>query len=264
MKKINFVSFIIYGLFICWACSGSESTSPKTSKPKAPVLIHHLGDAGDDSLTTFYSQRTQIKDSNNGIDAFPDSDAMQLRWMPIVDSNIDYIEIYRYNLIGSEGEESEHKLITTITYDNPVEEYLDDFSDLVGLSSVGINWFYYLKIFNIDGLSNKSNVVSYELMQKPLPLFPQNNQIVANDEELTFSWANVGQNHCRVLLFDKDYKLIWSYDWFLTETAEPVVKYSDFGGPAIWDDEFYWRVDAMSSSQQSGSESVNVRFYLGQ
>ena len=86
---------------VVFSCTGEESLGVDSTPPEPPELIPHLGDTGDiilgDTLNYYDTNDNELE--NNGIDAVSGGDWMQIQWHHLVDSDIDYLEIYRFSAL---------------------------------------------------------------------------------------------------------------------------------------------------------------------
>jgi hypothetical protein len=237
------------------SCSGKEIIKVDKIPPGQVALIPHLGDTGD----SVNGQR-RLNDSNNGIDAVPDSDWLRIEWQPILDPDVNHIKIFRY------GDYSPVTEIDQLSRNQWIKnEYID--KSLSAESPVGQEWFYYVESWDLAGNFAVSDTVSYKLTEKPELVSPANNAVMSHNETITFAWRETQDAlHYRVLVFDSDNKYIWHGDYFDVEESDYTLKYR---GPdlSIYD-AIIWRVDAFGDlvNEQgvsiSGSESLERVLFL--
>ncbi len=274
---MKYLGLVVMACLLFLGVTACDETPTDTDKiaPYPAKLLPHLGDAGGDSLsTTHYAEDTYLSDDNNGIDAVTDGDNIRIMWGQLRNTDIDYIEVYRYQEIDSHGNIDE-VMVESISYDvsSPISAYKDTQLG-IHTNPIGIKWYYYLKVYDTSENFSISDTVSYELMNKPQPLFPGNGYVHTAYNPLTFRWQQGGnETHCRVLLFDvsnDQHKLVWpnaehestfeDKDWYFLEQSEPQLEFTE-AHIMSYGQEFVWRVDSFGANpQEKGAESVEIYF----
>ncbi len=249
MKKI--VVLAILSAFILFACAGKDVLDNDKTPPEKPHLIPHLGDTG---IT--YNQ-TPVQYDNfynsegfeeNGIDAVDIQDyAIQIMWDVLTDTDIDYLEIWRFNLI-------EQDTLTIATLHNYNKNYyIDNFEDYE-VTPIDEDWFYFMKVFDTSGNFSVSDTVCYHLMSKATINGPHDNTTVSDFNDITFSWYIYQGAVFNLLIFDQNYNLLKSYSALDQPTDMYEVNFSDLGiDPNILQNthKLYWEV------VMSGGATIN-------
>ena len=241
MKKILFLQIIV---ILLMNCTGEESLGVDSTPPEPPELIPHLGDTGDggDELIfgANYYNTSDPELENNGIDAVPGGNQMQIQWHNITDSDIDYLEIYRFSLqdyIFAIDTLNFATMIDSVDYDNQ-SIYRDVNAD------VDYNLFYFIKAIDEAGNSTPSDTVCYKLIDKPSLIQPSYGESFPNAYNVTFKWFGDTALLYRLLVFDIDRNPLWQWTPLDFDSLE-----TQYLGPAIIPpDTLIWRVDVFGQS----------------
>jgi len=261
---------LLMALAVCLAllgCTGDEPVETDKTAPYKPDLLHHLGDTGDGTVTytTHYPEgwvtNTIVpNDDNNGIDAVEDANWIRLQWAPLIDTDIAFLRVYRYRETSNGIADS--TLVDSVRYSKQVS-YIDK---TIGQSGVGIEWFYYIDVFDNAGNHTVSDTVSYKLLEKPMLTSPSNGTMLTSSNELSFVWETDPMGiatRFRLLLFvdsgNDSRELVFTHDISDTNPSNEyiTVPYSDISTSELLPGTYYWRVDALGNETtvDSGSES---------
>ena len=241
MKKILLLPII---MILLMNCTGKESLGVDSTPPEPPELIPHLGDTGDDGdqyvFGKNYYNTNDPELENNGIDAVPGGNQMQIQWYNITDSDIDYLEIFRFSAEAYYGDSLDFvEKIDSIDYNNQ-----SIYRDVNADSYVDKELFYFIKAVDEAGNSTPSDTVGYKLIHKPSLIQPSYGESFSNANNITFEWAGDTGLLYRLLVFDIDRNPLWQWtplDWDPLETQ--------YQGPAIIPpDTLIWRVDVFGQS----------------
>ena len=254
MYKVIFIILVM----VMVGCSGKDIQDVDTIPPLKPHLIPHQGDTGD-VIETFpghadtinYYNNSDVE--NNGIDADPGGDYINVQWEHILDSDIDFLEIYRFNLLDYQNEIPATK-IDSISSPNK-DEYLDEFSDVD--TPISVNWFYYVRAVDTSGNSTISDTTCYRIVNKAYLVSPPNFANFDDIHDITFQWNEdiSGEvSSYRLILLDEDYNLIWSYEPASNEELE--IPYT---GPSINNQSIRWRVDFIGHTLED--QNINGKLY---
>ena len=241
MKKILLLPIIV---ILLMNCTGKENLGVDSTPPESPELIPHLGDTGDDgSQSVFganYYNTNDPKLENNGIDAVPGGNQMQIQWLNITDSDIDYLEIYRFSMqdyIFAIDTLNFAIKIDSVDYDNQ-----SIYQDVT--APVDYNLFYFIKAVDEAGNSTPSDTVGYKLMHKPSLIQPSYGESFPNVYNITFKWFGDTGLLYRLLVFDVDRNPLWQWTPLDFDSLE-----TQYLGPAIIPpDTLIWRVDVFGQS----------------
>jgi len=276
--------FLSLAVLLFAGCSGDSPSEADTTPPSQPHMIHHLGDTGDmvnmgtfiDTINYYNTNDPDLE--NNGIDALSDNNWIQLQWSVILDDDVDYLEIFRFNLSDYQAYEQylqangeEYDFATKIdSIASPTQtRYVDHFSSLSG-TSLATTWFYYIKAVDVAGNWAKSDTVGYKLTEKLVTLEPDPYDIFNSLDNVTFQWNLDGSGSvaaCRLLLFDQYHHLLWCYTPL--DLEYPIKEYD---GPSYTEETYFWRIDAFGTGPEiitlfnktyqvySGSESHETEF----
>jgi hypothetical protein len=255
--------FFLILMIILTACSGKDKITVDNIPPIPPILIPHLGDLGDPPPYPVYNGQTIIPDDeNNGIDAVPDGDWIKVSWEHFLDTDLDYVKIYRFD-DNPNDIVHEVTLVDSIGSDN--EYYIDSRSDL----STNVRYSYYIEVLDNSGNSAFSDTVSYALISKQLLISPSNGAY-QTPNNITFEWQRSGDlSIIRVLVFGEDHEYLWSSDIDVSFEDDVMT----LNMPTNWQqslgytgDYIYWRVDAFEWDNELqiyvGSESNERILYL--
>jgi len=259
LKNITLLMLIC--LICLIACSGKDKITNDNNPPIPPILIPHLGDLGDAAVTynglTFFPN-----DDNNGIDAFPDGDWIRVSWEHFLDSDLDYVKIYRFD--DSPGDPVHLvSLVDSVRYDPTQDYYMDSKTPL----QTNIRYSYYIEVVDKSGNTALSDTVSYGLLSKQVLTNPGNNDIVS-PSNVTFSWQKSGSvSKFRLLVFDENHSYLWQKDVQVTNEGDFFEAVWPNNPPQQYTGQFiYWRVDALEWDSELntfiGSESNERVLYL--
>ena len=243
-----------------------------STPPEPPELIPHLGDTGDITLgdTLNYYNTNDNELENNGIDAVSEGNWMQIQWHHLVDSDIDYLEIYRFSAQEYYIDTLDFsRLIDVVDY-NDQSKYIDKSASAV---IVERNLFYFINAVDEAGNSTFSDTVAYKIIDKPTLIEPANFYATPNEYSITFKWTSATNAiQYRLLVFDEDRNLLWQYSPLDSLGAVYSIDYG--GNPVGSQTNLIWRVDAFGQSMQginiegkdytveSGSESEERYIYI--
>lgn len=232
-------------------CSGKETLSVDTTPPDPVLLIPHLGDTGD----SIFVAGIKVNDNNNGIDTVPDNDWLRIQWRTVLDSDLDYIKIYRY------GDYSPVTFIDSLSRNQvTLNQYLDN--GLHHINPVGQSWYYYVRGYDLAGNYSVSDTVSYTLLEKPSLLSPADYEEVSLSQPITFQWWKPNDSlQFRLLIFDSDNNYLWHRDLYVDADIPDDIISLNYSGPnlSIYD-RIIWRVDSfddynVEGISMSGAES---------
>lgn len=221
------------------ACSSEKD--PIIDYPDAVTMVARTAD------TSFFE---------NGIDAVPETDAIQIVWHKLDDFNVRYYTVYR----RSETENTFEKIRTvdlnavTIPFDST---YIDNDS-----LQLEIYYHYFVRAVSKNGDAGPpSDTVSYKLLAKPLTERPNSEQVTGAP---VFTWTfnsisgipdqfilRIEEEFTQQTVYVKQMSVIL-YDWRQTLDTSGL---SDF--PVLQSNVSYrWRIDVIGPDQNSsGSES---------
>lgn len=265
MKYILLLNIVLVVL----SCTGEESLGVDSTPPEPPELIPHLGDTGDiilgDTLNYYDTNDNELE--NNGIDAVSEGDWIQIQWHHLVDSDIDYLEIYRFSAQEYYNDTLDFvELIEVVDYDDQ-SKYVDKSASA---NIVDMYLFYLINAVDEAGNSTLSDTVAYKLIYQPVLSQPVNHAQL-DENEITFEWyPETNAIQYRLLVFDLERNLIWQY------TPYDLMELSvDYDGPDIEPGTtIIWRVDAFGQPGMvftiegndyvvdSGSESEERYIYI--
>ena len=247
MKNIIFI-LIITTAFL--GCVGKESLGIDKLPPKKPNMIQHLGDSGDTinevTNVNFYNN-TEFEE--NGIDAVPDGNKIKIEWEHLLDTDLDYLKVYRFSEADYLADNLEFaSIIDTVDYTGQ-DYYRDDF---LGVNSITHkNWFYFIEIFDKSGNSTLSDTVCYRLLEKPLIISPAEISEVNSLNDIFFEWTDSDAQQYRILLFNSNREILWQYELLAHEETQIAYSGSDWGSG-----DYIFRIDAfghlISSSPING------------
>lgn len=252
------MKFYIFGgilALVLLACAGEETLGSDNTPPEEPVMVEHLGDSGDLHGEDIINYCNNVGYENNGIDAVPEDDWIKIQWQTLLDNDIDYLQIYRFNL-----QENQTEKIDSVTYSTQ-NYYIDQFLNYD--PSTNKNWFYYLKVYDTSGNFSISDTTCYRLLQKPELLSPFDGSIYTPGEELFFEWNEDAEAiEYRLLVFNENYELLWTYE----PTDHPGGSFYEveYTGPDLSNyNTIYWRVDAFGNSLTESIQGTNYTIYSG-
>lgn len=253
MKKIFWLITICS--IVLFACSGKDNLTIDKIPPIRPILIPHLGDWGDEPVE-YNEQTVYLTDENNGIDALPDGNWIRVSWEHFLDTDLDYVKIFRYDEFNPTP-----VLIDSISSNN--EYYPDSRSQL----STHTRFSYFIEIVDNSGNSAISDTVSYSLLSKQIPIAPLN-EAYADPDSIKFEWQKSGEiDKFRILVLDENRFYMWHRDIPVAtegdffDTLLPANLLVNYTGDFI-----YWRIDAFRWDSELefyiGSESYEQTLYL--
>jgi hypothetical protein len=237
------------------ACSGKDRITVDTIPPTTPIMIPHIGDLGDNAVL-YNDQYVIPNEDNNGIDAVPDGDWFRISWEHLLDTDLDYIKIFRFDEFNPVP-----VVIDSISYNN--DFYLDSSPSL----STNRRYSYFIEVVDDSGNSAVSDTVAYKLLSKQQLSYPSNGAY--NDSlNLSLCWQKSGfVSKFRVLVFDSDHEYMWHRDidvafegdFFKVSLPNNLLSGYD-------SDQIYWRVDAFDwdfeLGAMAGSESLERVIYV--
>lgn len=253
MRKLLLLTVVI--ITVLFACSGKDNLTVDKIPPIRPILIPHLGDWGDGPVE-YNGQIIYLTDENNGIDALPDGNWIRVSWEHFLDTDLDYVRIFRFNEFNLTP-----VLIDSISSNN--EFYSDSRASL----DTHTRYSYFIEIIDNSGNSAISDTVSYALLSKQIPIAPINGS-EANPSNITFEWQKSGEiDKFRILVLDENRFYMWHRDIPVAtegdffDTALPNNLLHNYTGNFI-----YWRIDAFRWDHDLdffiGSESYEQTLYL--
>lgn len=253
MYKIFILVFV--SLLVLLSCSGKDKITIDNTPPTKPILIPHLGDFGD-GFVEYNNQTIFLNDDNNGIDADPDGDWIRVSWEHFLDTDLDYVRIFRFDEFNNTP-----TLIDSIRSDN--EYYLDSSSSI----STYVRYSYFIEVVDNNGNTAISDTVSYMLISKQTLISPDNESFAYADS-IKFEWLRSGfVSKFRVMVFDNNHYYKWHSDIdvafeeysFTVDLPEDVLQ-------GYTGDYIFWRVDAFDWDFELnmfvGSESNESTLYL--
>jgi hypothetical protein len=240
-------------VIILFGCSGEDVVNVDSNPPAKPDLIHHLGDTGDGGTSeypgaNYYNLSSYPELENNGIDADDEGDFVQLKWWNLPDTDIDYLEIFRFTL--------EDFLIDSLDFVAKIDsiDYSNQTSYLDMDAPIFKNLFYFISVVDEAGNYTFSDTVCYKLLNKPSISGPSSGIEVLSQamNQIEFSWdIDYSVIKYRLLLFDENRTIIWQYEPL--DLEDPSVIYN---GPDIDSDTtVIWRLDAF------GHDLINVEIF---
>jgi len=253
-------ALIIIGLVVLLhlsSCSGDDPLDTDTIAPTSPDLISHLGDVGDPPMI-IDGQPVEITDDNNGIDADPVGDWIDITWEPFIDTDLSHVNIFRFS-------ETDPLPVVLDSIPASSDRYQDQDPNLVERE-----WYsYYMELYDSSGNYSVSDTVSYGLMAKSNLYTPEDGAYVS-PVGLKLKW-NRGDSYAtrfRILVWIEDtHQLKWSTDYYLATEDDPLeVPFPNLTPPIPSGTVLRWRVDAFDDSSihssSMGSESHERLFTL--
>lgn len=260
--------FLLLGLLLALAismlgCSGDDEVEKDTIAPTKPILVPHLGDTGDGTIS-YNNDEIFLDDDNNGIDADSGNRGFRLMWEPLIyDNDLEKIIIHRY----MNNDIDNIVLVDSITAEN--NTYIDN---SISADYLHENKFsFFIDVFDRAGNSTRSDTVHYRLAEKVYPISPFNGQSLTSSSNLVFDW-NDSNNYdfYRVLLYSNESGLIWFKDILIDAPDENLQDDSsaNYNGGQLADGEYYWRVDVFKYDYELddfyyGDSDENRSFYYG-
>ena len=244
------------------SCAGKDTTDVDTTPPEKPHMIKHLGDTGITHSGQNYGLDNFFDEDgfeNNGIDAFNGGlNSIQISWDVLTDTDIDYVEIWRFNLY----EEDDTLKIHTLS-ENSQNYYIDSFDDYES-TPIDKNWFYFIKVFDTSANFSVSDTVCYHLIDKPVIYSPLGNTQTDNFENITFSWNEASSTVFHLLVFDEDYNLLKSFSSLDSPENVYEVNFADLDiPPSSLTNTLIWQIVGDKGSQIREVNGVSYQVYLG-
>jgi hypothetical protein len=246
------VIWIFAILLILIGCAGKEVNKIDTTPPLKPVLFSHRGDTGEiisgDTLNYYKKEFgvygwDDLQFENNGIDAVAvTGNHIQIQWRPLADTDLSHVNIYRFNAIDNDT----LKIGQTLPGNNRFE---DMFTNFVG-STVGIEWFYYIDVFDEAGNHTVSDTVCYQLLDKPQLTGPDDEASVSSAQDIIFRWIKSELTdilYYRLLVFDEDRNILWVH--IPTDNVVGNEFEIAYNGLNITGSKIIWRVDAFGDAK---------------
>ncbi|MCF7858272.1 MAG: hypothetical protein K9N07_02955 [Candidatus Cloacimonetes bacterium] len=267
---MRYLLILSIGLLL-FGCTGEESLGVDTQNPRKPDLIPHLGDTGDYSPgtndTLNYYNTIDLDFENNGMDAVMEGDWLKIQWHRLEDSDIDYLQVYRFSAQDYYLDSLNFvQIIDTVDYNDQIS-YIDQ------AAFIDKNYFYFIKVFDFAGNSTVSDTTSYKLIDKPYLIAPSDNYSSVNVNSLVFEWQQSGSDAIqhRLLVFNENRELIWQNTPL--DLEDFIVPYN--GPPVEPGTVLIWRVDSFGISFttplpiegnyytiKSGAESVERYIFI--
>jgi len=209
------------------SCAGKDITDNDTTPPKKPHMIEHLGDTGVTHSGSGYSTDNffdQSGSEENGTDAYNNGlNSIYISWDILTDTDIDYVEIYRFNLY----EQDDTLKIKTMSENNQ-NYYIDNF-DNYETTPIDKNWFYFIKVFDTSENFSVSDTVCYHLIDKPAINYPIGDTQTNDFDNVTFSWNPSSFTLFYLLIFDSNYNLLKSFRAIDSPDHPYEVNFADLG-----------------------------------
>lgn len=262
-REILLFGLILVLGFVMFGCTGDEEIDKDTIPPTKPVLVPHLGDTGDGTIS-YNNDDIFLDDTNNGIDADSGNPGFKLLWEPLIfDNDLEKIIIHRYmnddidNIVR----------VDSITAEN--NTYIDN---SISADFLHENKFsFFIDVYDRAGNSTRSDTVHYRLSEKVYPTSPFNGQVLASSSNLVFDWNDsVNYDFYRILLFSNQDGLIWFKDILIDAPDENLQDDSsaNYTGGNLSEGDYYWRVDVFKFDYELddyyyGDIDDNRTFYYG-
>ncbi len=247
----NILITIILSILL-FACVGKESLGVDKIPPEKPTMIQHLGDSGDTyngiSNYSFY-QDTEIEE--NGIDAVSDGDKIKIAWEHLLDNDIDYLRIHRFS---EQAYLADSLYFTSIVDSFPytgTDYYKDDFGGEYYVTNK--NWFYFIEAFDTSGNSTLSDTVCYRLLEKPRIQAPLDLAEYESIHDVHFIWEESDARYYRILLFNEEREILWSYQPLDLEDTN-----IQYNGGDIPSGDYIFRIDAFGYPTTSTPINGNI------
>lgn len=256
MKKYLIIISLVILLHLA-ACSGDDPLDTDTVPPTSPDLIAHLGDTGDAPMI-IAGEPVEITDDNNGIDADPVGDWINITWEPFIDNDLSHAKILRFS-------ETDPVPVVLDSIPASSDRYQDQDPDLVERE-----WYsYYMELYDSSGNYSVSDTVSYGLLAKCNLYTPEDGASVSRSG-LKLKWyrGDSFATRFRVLVWIEDtHQLRCSFNYSLATEDDPLeVVFPNLTPPIPAGTVLRWRVDAFDDSSihssSMGSESHERLFTL--
>jgi hypothetical protein len=259
LRKVLILGLIAFLL----SCAATDPRETDTTPPLKPIMIQHLGTAGDFCFIT----EKELTDDNNGIDAVSEGNWIRIQWERLLDIDISKIEVYRFTY-----ETYQLPTLVETIRDWRTTEFVDPLlpSSIGNLSAIETDWHYFIRAIDHAGNYTDSDSVNFRLIEKPGLQHPPANAVLTNAQlraDNAFIWRKMGRStRLRLLIFDEAGNLVWKHDE-LHATEEIVFNASFRGVEDLPPGEYHWRVDSRGDMDynwvfSSGSKSEMRRFYV--
>lgn len=218
---IRWELLLLIALTIC----GCEADDPEADIPEIPLI---------NPLAT----------------AIPEQYAICIKWEANSEENLAGYRIYRSTIPDSK----DLQLISEVSEEENSYEDTD--------VTIGIKYYYRISAINYGGNeSDKSDVVSYTLLEKPILNKPEN-QVIIETIEPTFTWFGVsGASSYTIYVSshaenEETWQLIWQSNKIYPYQNFQKIYNDDGRATEILENErtYRWRVDS-SGGRTSGSQS---------
>lgn len=257
MKILKLLAIVIMTMFLVLGCSGDDDKEVDNTPPTKPLLIPHLGDAGDGTII-FDGDSIVLDDFNNGIDAESAIDGIRVTWKPLIyDNDLELVRIFRY----MDDHIEDYTKIDSVTAEVSLYNDIDIDADFL----LEHKFSYFLEVQDKSGNKTLSDTVHYRLKSKAVLLQPQNGDSFDTFLGERFGWRYTETvDIFRVLLFSEDGTLLWIKD--LDVDIQDQITYCDYTGGVLPVGFYLWRVDVLKYDSQMdifyGSESMLYGFSI--
>ena len=229
---IGILLIIIIAFFFSCAKEGPEEVDK--IPPTNPHLIPHLGDPGDDTVSTF------LTDEGNGIDAVSagpgEQNYIQIMWNYLPDDDLHHIIVYRFSNEDSLS-------VVDVLYNTQDTVFIDEFNTYTGHRLYPKIWSYYIQPYDEAGNSSISDTVRYGLLVSPMLTYPPDEHQISGMDTLLLAWnkGSISENasSVRVLIFNSDHSVYWHYDIDPMQSIYSI----EVDDNLIRGQTYYWRVD---------------------
>lgn len=217
-------------------------------------------------------QKTASSDTTlneNGIDAVPDSNIIQVVWHPYMGIN----EVKRFNIYRS-NEQSGTQSFDFLDYIDIENSFEQDTTYLDGRVTLNQYYYYFVTVVDKDNQESfPSDTVKYQLLQKATASSPNGGLFNAGDT-IQFGFIIPSETYANGYILRIE-RLIGANNKELTY-IDYVNPFDNFGDVTIYRDvdthhfrtltqtkEYRWRIDVIAEDQQyEGSESEWATFYI--
>jgi len=217
---VNKIVILLVFVLTVYSCTPTESDG---IPPDAPVLI---------DSTLFFS----LNETGSGIRPDPNSSGIIIDWNQNPENKVTDYGLYRTNF-NAEGVPYGFKMISKFS-NSGVLSYVDTVN--IGIDTL---YFYKMTAFNADLESGFSNVVNYQLLEKPIINSP--NVVIVDTANLKFTWTILGTSSNFVIKVReaKTRKYVWALltqpETFDSEQSIPYGKKYIVSGSPKQSKEFY-------------------------
>lgn len=234
-------------------CSCLFDNSDVTA-PASPVMVAHMAD----------TMLVEI-----GIDAEPDNDCIMISWLAVTSKDLAGYRIYRY-IINEQTGRRELGVLDSIVLDTTVAvngidtlHWLDQHVELSRM------YYYYMRSYDTsENESNRSYTVHYKLIPKVATHYLESPRGDVSGTDLIFKVLQPSNTAIYRLILKvyevKSGQVIWAsspFDPFGTKYI-PYNNNNKATKLLALENNYRWRVDALGTSQNSGSESHWMDFYI--